>query len=114
MPLSSFRFLSAERERHENEHYRMLVLTHFVKDPQALIDRLERLLDDEDEAVPSAAAQVTSLLAALPGDAINWLPKGTIAQELAEAQTKQAEMDAALASGDMARVQEVMRRQAAG
>lgn len=110
MPLSSFWYLTAEIARHEAEELRTLVLANFAKDPQELLERLDDILADTDETPVSGAAQVTSLLLALPSDAVTLVTKEEMEARQAEAREKQEVMDKAIASGDPAQVLAVIRQ----
>lgn len=114
LPLGSFRFLTSEMDRHEAEALRRMVLAHFVKEPGQLLNRIEAALSDEDEvSEASSSAQVGLLLANLPSDMVALTSRDAMSQRVAEAFAKQAEMDAAIAGGDLQQIREVMRRQQA-
>lgn len=114
LPLASFRFLVTEMDRHEAEALRQMVWAHFVKEPRELLNRIESALSDEDEvSEASSSAQIGLMLANLPSDMVALTSRDAISQRVDEAFARQAEMDAAIASGDLERIREVMRRQQA-
>lgn len=114
LPLGSFRFLMSEMDRHEAEALRQMVWAHFVKEPRELLNRIESALSDEDEvSEASSSAQIGLMLANLPSDMVALTSRDAISQRVDEAFARQAEMDAAIASGDVERIREVMRRQQA-